>query len=234
MKQNIFVETANVSAFRKALGRLCGQERFQPSFMVVQGRSGRGKSLTAINWHAAKGCVFLQVWEGWSQHALLQALALETTGGQPHGVDNCKRAVVEMLTIEPRPLIIDEADRLKIERLEDLRDISEATGVPVVLIGEEGFLPRLKARARIYSRVAELVEFGPVAELDVMAYAQQAASLLVNNEAAAALAKHAGGSFRLIHTYVARLEEAAQVNNLAEISLETLKLAGLAGTGGRR
>ena len=234
MKQGIFVETKNVGAFRKSLETLTNRDRYQPGFMVVQGESGRGKSQAAINWHGQHGGIFLRVWEGWTQHAFLQALALEVTGGKIHGAYNCKRAIVDHLSADPAAVIVDEADRLDLRRIEDLRDIHEATGVSVVLIGEQGFLPKLNSRQRIYSRVAQVVNFGPVELDDIMLYGDQAADLKISPEAAKALAEEARGSFRLAHNLVARLEVMAKANNLAAIDLAALAGAGLARKKGGR
>ena len=224
MKQGIFVETKNVAAFRRAMDTLTNRDRYQPGFVVVQGESGRGKSQAAINWHGHNGGAFLRVWEDMTQHAFLQALAFEITGANIHGAYNCKRAIVDHLGVEPAAVIVDEADRLDLRRIEDLRDIHEATGISVALIGEEGFYPKLKGRQRIYSRVAEVIDFSPVEPDDVITYAAQAANLKIEPEAAAILAEQAQGSFRLVHNFVVKLEALAKASNLAAI--ETKDLAG--------
>ena len=153
MKQGIFVETRNVGAFRRSMDNITSRDRFQPGFLVVQGESGRGKSQAAINWHSKNDSIFVRAWEGLSQTAFLKALAMAATGDSGHGSYKSKLMVVEHLEVDPRPIIVDEADRLDIRRIEDLRDIHEATDVTMVLIGEEGFYPKLKSRKRIYSRV---------------------------------------------------------------------------------
>lgn len=227
MKQGIFVETKNVTTFRKGVETLTSRDRFQPGFMVVQGESGRGKSQAAINWHGQNGGVFMRVWEGLTQHAFLQSLAFEVTGGRVHGVFQCKREIVDHLSLEPAPIIVDEADRLDIRRIEDLRDINEATGVGVILIGEEAFAPKLKSRQRIFSRVTEVVNFAPVEKGDIILYAAQAADLKVSPEAAAFLAAEAQGSFRMVHNLIARLEAFAKGSELQAIDMEALAGAGL-------
>lgn len=234
MKQGIFVETKNVAAFRRGVETLTNRDRYQPGFMVVQGESGRGKSQAAINWHGQNGGVFLRVWEGWSQHAFLQALAFEVTGGRVHCVFQCKREVVDFLSADPAPIIVDEADRLDIRRIEDLRDVHEATGVSIVLIGEEAFFPKLKSRQRIYSRVAEVINFAPVEKGDIVLYAAQAADLKVSPEAAAFLAAEVHGSFRLVHNLVAKLEAFAKASNVDVIDMDALAGAGLAKKKGGR
>lgn len=227
MKQGIFVETKNVAAFRRGMETLTDRDSYQPGFMVVQGESGRGKSQAAINWHGHHGGIFLRVWEGWTQHAFLQALAFEVTGGRVHGAFQCKREVVDHLSVSPMPIIVDEADRLDIRRIEDLRDVHEATGVTIVLIGEDGFFLKLKSRQRLYSRVVEVANFAPVEKGDIVLYAAQAADLKVSPEAAAALAEEVHGSFRLVHNLVLKLEAFAKASNIDVIDMAALAGAGL-------
>ncbi len=222
MRQGIFVETKNVGAFRRSIDNLNNRDSNQPGFMVVEGESGRGKSQAAINWHSKNESVFLRAWEGLSQSAFLKSLALAATGDSAHGSYRSKQLVVEYLEIDPKPIIVDEADRLDIRRIEDLRDINEATDVPVILIGEEGFYAKLKSRKRIHSRVAELVYFQPVSSEDVILYGNQAADLKISPEAANALTVETHGSFRLVHNFVSKLESFARANNRKEIDMDAL------------
>jgi DNA transposition AAA+ family ATPase len=156
------------------------------------------------------------------------------TGAKLHGSYNCKWEIVDHLGANLAPIIVDEADRLDMKRIEDLRDINEATGVPVALIGEEGFFPKLKSRQRIYSRVAEVINFAPVEKDDVILYAAQAAELKVDPEAAAFLAEEAHGSFRLVHNFVAKLEGFAKASQVQAIDLDVLAGAGLVNSGTRK
>ena len=234
MKSNVFVDTNNVTKFRKALGRLIDQGVGLPGLMVVQGKSGRGKSQAAINYHAKNEAIFLRVWQDWTQHAFLQSLAKEVTGVKMTGTNRCKMEIVENLTQQTRPIIIDEADRLKVERIEDLRDIQEITGVPIVLIGEEGLHAKYNGRQRIYSRVAEVVEFEPIESMDVLIFATQAADLTLDSSAAEALAAQSGGSFRMVYNLISRLEEFALANSLKEIDCKVLADAGLIRKGGKK
>lgn len=223
MKREVFIETENVNNFRQAAHKLVNRHRLQPGFLVVEGQSGRGKSFAANNWYSVHGGVYFRVWEGMSQHAFLQQLSFEATGARPHGSHNCKRAIIDKLRTDPKPVIVDEADRLTLPRLEDLRDINEATEAAMMLIGEVGLLGKLAAKDRIYSRVAEVVKFEPIGKGDIALYAAQMADLKLSAEAAAQLAIKSDGSFRMVHNHVLKIAEFAEANNLLEIGLEQLK-----------
>jgi DNA transposition AAA+ family ATPase len=227
MNREVFIETNNVSNFRQAAHRLASRHRLQPGFLVIEGKSGRGKSFAAHNWFSVHGGVYFRAWEGMSQHAFLQELSFEVTAVRPHGSHNCKRAIIDKLRVSPHPVIVDEADRLALGRLEDLRDINEASDAAMILIGEVGLLGRLAAKDRIYSRVAEVVNFEPINKSDITLYAAQMADLKLDADAAAQLATKSEGSFRMIHNYIIQIAEFAEANGLVEIGADNLKLIDL-------
>lgn len=227
MNKEVFVETRNVANFRKAVNNLVGRHRLQPGFMVVEGESGRGKSMAADNWYSVHGGVFFRVWEELTQHAFLQELAFEVAGARPHGSHVCKRLIIDRLKTERRAVIVDEADRLTLGRLEDLRDINEASEAAIVLIGEEGLLGKLNSKQRIYSRVAEVVRFEPIRKEDIIIYGAEMADLKISPEAAALLARKCGSSFRVVYNFMLKIAEYGQANKLAVIEashIEALKL----------
>lgn len=229
MKKNVFIKTKNVNNFRKAMSFLQTREQAQPGFCVVQGDSGRGKSYTALNWQAQnRDAVYIRTWEGWSQHDFLRRMALDITGDMPHGCSRCKQAIMERLERRPQTvIIIDEADRLAVSRLEDLRDLVDCSTCSVVLIGEDGFYSKLRARRRIYSRVAQLVEFSPVSVEDIQLYLLEIAGLTTDEAAADKIIQFTDGSFREVYNLAYRLEEAAKAQKNVLVTVETLKQLGV-------
>ncbi|MBI9081729.1 MAG: ATP-binding protein [Pseudodesulfovibrio sp.] len=213
MRRDIFIETGNVAKLRKALSVLSDTERGRPGIGVVQGEAGRGKTMAAKEWHTMNGGIFLRVLEGWSQFSFLQALTYEVAAERPSNTTRCRNRIMDALAETPQPIIVDEADRLSMSRIEDLRDVHDMTGCPVILIGEDGFYPKLHARARVHSRVVEVVNFNPIVDADVMLFALQAASLDVTPEAAHKLAHLAKGSFRVVYGFILRLEDYAKAQN---------------------
>lgn len=115
-----------------------------------------------------------------------------------HNGTRCKEMIIEILEEDYKPLFIDEADRLSIDRIEDLRDIFEMTGVPIVLIGEEGIWGLLRERRRIMSRVAHEVEFSPISPVEVSLFLNNATDLLIPADLCQRITKQADGDFRIV------------------------------------
>lgn len=227
MSKDVFIDTQNVNAFRKAINGLMRRDRLQPGLMVVEGQSGRGKSMAADNWYTIHGGYFFRVWESMTQHAFLQELAFEICRTRPRGSHACKRMIIEKLREDPKAIIIDEADRLHLKRMEDLRDINDGTGSVIVLVGEDGLMSKLSEEKRLYSRVSEQVLFGDVQPGDIIMYGAQMAELMISTDAAALLAKKSDGSFRMVHNYMLRMMDYAKANKLTAIEeshVEDLKL----------
>lgn len=200
-------------------------ERGRPGMVCVWGSAGLGKTLAAEQHYAQFGGAYVRVWEDWTQQAFLQAIAYELMGGRPHGADRCKRAICEALADDRRVIYVDEADRLNIKRIEDLRDIYVYTGVPIVLIGEMGLPTMLSSRARVDDRIpAEYrLEFAGITATDVMMYAQDAAGLSLSPEACALVAKGTKGNFRRIHNVLLSLEQVALAAETAEVDADMVK-----------
>ena len=153
--RDVIITTDAMARFNAATDEILESGKAMSGFILAYGQAGRGKSVAADQYHIDRGGAYVRVWQGWSQTAFLQRLLFEVRGKDTdmprHTGQRCKEMIVEhRRNGEMRPIFIDEADRLKIDRIEDLRDIHEMTGVPVVLIGEEGLLDMLSNRRRIW------------------------------------------------------------------------------------
>lgn len=212
----VFVETSNVSAFRRAVLSVEDTERGQPGFVLAWGQAGRGKTFAARNSHAERGGVYLSAWEAMSHAAFLSRLHFEATGAKgPHAAHACKVRIIEVLEKkraqgQAATIYMDEADRLPFGLIEHLRDIHEATGCAVILIGEEELLGLLSQRRRVWSRVVQEVAFAAVDEGDIAAFALEAAGLDLTPEALALVRTTSDGDMRLVRNMVQLLEQAAR------------------------
>lgn len=226
--RDIIIETDAMTRFNTAVDEVLEADKALSGFVLAYGQAGRGKSIAADSYYCNRGGAYVRVWEGWTQTAFLQRLLFEVRGkndaDMPKSSGNrCKQEIVALLNRKRKPLFIDEADRLHISRIEDLRDIHEITGAPIILIGEEGLHGLLAERRRIWSRVAHEVEFGPIVGSEVGIYAMQAAGLDIPGELCIDIATRAEGDFRLVRNMMLLLEKAAKAADTIKVSKEILK-----------
>jgi DNA transposition AAA+ family ATPase len=229
LKKGIFLETANVTRLRSVLAMAEDTETGRPGMMMITGETGIGKTVAAKNAHAIGGGVYLRVLEQMSQHDFLQALCFEIAGVRPHGSGRCKNRIIDEMgqAGANQTVYIDEADRLHRSRLEDLRDIHDLTGAPIVLIGEPGLSAQVASRARINNRIpAEFrVGFEPITTRDISMYASQAAGLKLTPDACAIVRQISRGIFRHAHNFIVSLDQmakAAQTNKVDEVMARRL------------
>jgi len=217
--KTVFIETSNVQQLRKVVANARDVERGRPGMVAVWGEAGCGKTEAARALYAEAG-YYLRALEGVTQHGFLQDLCFEVKACRPYGAHRCKMELVHALENSRDPIFVDEADRLDVRRIEDLRDIYDLTGCPVILLGEQGLPSRLEARSRIIDRIPEefRISFQKITLPDVALYAMEAADLRLSTEACALVHAQTKGNFRRVHNAVLSLESAARAVGSGEVS----------------
>lgn len=229
----VFLQTRNVRNFQVGLEGLGlgREERFEGRFLAAAGPAGRGKTRTAVYFSSNGGSPYLLVSVLWrhSTTEFLKTLCREVcqTKFPPWTGSACYGAILDRLLQEdpenPRPIYLDEADKLPQSHIEVCRELSELSGVPFVLLGEEELLSLMKANKRVWSRTMQVVEFEPIAASDIILYAKAAADLVMREDAALFLQKKAEGDFRPVKREVLKLARAAHATGAAEVTLEMVK-----------
>ena len=144
----------NVELCMQALERAMNREKHLPGLVCLYGPSGWGKTMAACYAYRELGAYHVEYRRNWRLKNLLQAILKEM--GEPQGKTNSEMfdQVVDILSEGDTPLIIDEMDRA-VERktVEDIRDLHDASGAPILLIGEENLPHNLQKWERFYRRV---------------------------------------------------------------------------------
>lgn len=227
--RDIIIDTEAMLRFNGAVDSMLDANSGLSGFVLAYGQAGRGKTVAAHRYHVNRGGAYVRVWENWSQTAFLQRLLFEVrgqNGDMPrHTGNRCKEMIVQHLLKEKMPIVIDEADRLRLERIEDLRDISEATNAAIILVAEEGIFGLLNERRRIWSRVVHEVEFAPINAAEVAVYAMKAAGLDITAELCGIISQRAEGDFRIVRNMMLVLEQAAKAAETFTIDAEILEAA---------
>jgi DNA transposition AAA+ family ATPase len=130
-------------------------------------------------------------------------------------------------------LLIDEADRIKMAGLEQLRDHFDRGGVGLVLIGMPGLERRLARYAQLYSRIGFVHEFRPLGPAEVRALLERwrppgvslPGDLLADDDGVAALVRVTGGNFRLLVRLLAQVGRILELNELTLVTREVVEAA---------
>jgi DNA transposition AAA+ family ATPase len=130
-------------------------------------------------------------------------------------------------------LVVDEADRLKTDSLEQLRDFYDRRQLGMVFIGMPGLQKRLARYAQLYSRVGFVHQFHPLSGKELQTVIEHQwvqlrldlADQHVDTAVLNAIARATGGSFRLVQRLFAQVERIIAINNLPAVTTEVVNIA---------
>lgn len=130
-------------------------------------------------------------------------------------------------------LVVDEADRLKVAALEQLRDHYDRSSLGLVLVGMPGIEKRLARYPQLYSRVGFVHQFRPLGpEEQAFVLARRWPGLGLGDpedftaaEAVATIARITGGNFRLTQRLLAQVERLLEINELSTVTKEVVEAA---------
>jgi len=131
-------------------------------------------------------------------------------------------------------IIIDEADRLKVNSLEQIRDIYDRKNIGIVLVGMQGMQKRLARYAQLYSRVGFAHEFRPLGKKEiyfVLEHFWRELGLTFDKntpdiaETVALIVSATNGNFRLIVRIFGQMKRIMKLNDLKIINKELVEAA---------
>lgn len=131
-------------------------------------------------------------------------------------------------------VIIDEADRLKMAALEQVRDIFDKGGIGLVLVGMPGIEKRLARYPQLYSRVGFVHAFRPLSAAEVRQLLQHKwlpAGVVfpedgwADEETLAAIIRITGGNFRLLHRLITQIARLVEINALHAVTCQVVEAA---------
>ena len=133
-----------------------------------------------------------------------------------------------------RLILVDEADRLKMASLEQMRSIFDAGGIGLVLIGMPGIEKRMARYPQFYSRIGFVHEFrtlSPEQVRELLARRWRPAGLTrpsraaLDAETVAAVIRVTGGNFRLLGRLLTQAERILEINGLTRVTAEVIDAA---------
>ncbi len=131
-------------------------------------------------------------------------------------------------------IIVDEIDRLKVQNLEQLRDIYDRNDIAMILIGMPGIEKRLARYPQLYSRIGFAHEFDKLSKDEthhILEFKWEELELSIkledfsDYEAITSIIKITGGNFKLIQRLFTQIERILEINNLETITTEVVEAA---------
>jgi hypothetical protein len=220
----IVAPVKNVISTQNAFDSLYNRSYGVPGIGLIHGPTGYGKTTSVAYLFNQVNGVLVRARANDTSSSLLGRIVSEL-GAHPMQ-RNAKMVdyIIEQMSMHERPLFIDEADYLMgdIKLLESIRDLYDATEVPVVLIGMDQIAKRISSRKQFFNRISEWVEFRP-ADLDdvmVMADCMLENGIQVEAELLEKLRQSASGEMRRITIGLSQIEKLARANELDVVTLE--------------
>lgn len=225
-----FIKNKNVRNFTVMMDAL-ELSQGEGRLAVVTGRAGRGKTRTA-QWYAAHNeCVYLRVVSIWrsSEAGFLRALCRELgVANPPSRKDAAFFTAIDTLMENPRPVFLDEPEKLPSSYLNLFRDLTDMTAVPFVLVGEENIESWMKqGRRRVYSRTFQRLEFDRIEVSDVIVYAKDATEgkVALSPELAGMIHRDADGDFRMVKRSMINLVHVLKAQESYQVTEEMVRIA---------
>lgn len=131
-------------------------------------------------------------------------------------------------------IIVDEVDRLKLQNLEQLRDIYDQHNLAMIFIGMPGIEKRLARYPQLYSRIGFAHEFQKLSKDEmhhILEYKWDELGISIKKEnfsdyeALTSIMKVTNGNFRLIHRLFTQVERILEINHLTSITTEVVEAA---------
>jgi DNA transposition AAA+ family ATPase len=131
-------------------------------------------------------------------------------------------------------IIVDEADRLNNQGLEQIRDIYDRSRLGVILIGMPGIEKRLSRYPQLYSRVGFVHNFHPMSSLEtehllITKWGELGLTFdpnaFADKEAVAEIIRVTRGNFRLLCKLFDQISHIMGVNNINALTKEVVETA---------
>lgn len=130
-------------------------------------------------------------------------------------------------------LVVDEADRLKMAGLEQIRSIFDQGRIGLILIGMPGLEKRLARYPQFYSRIGFAHEFRPLSPDEIRQLLQRRWTPpgvrlpcdSIDAVTAASIIRITGGNFRLLNRLLTQIERILEINALQQVTQTVVEAA---------
>jgi len=228
-----FVQTKNVQRFLLGLSKVQERGAGEACLMVVKGEPGLGKTEIVEWWATQNNAVYLRAkkeWTpAWMMRELLSAMDVKDHAYRFEAMFRQAYQQLQMRDIEGQNLrqtfgvVIDEADHIvrNAHLLETLRDLSDMTEIPFILVGMGRIIDSLARFPQVASRVSQYVEFQRADLADVTKLATELCDVEIDAPLLAYVETHSNGLIREVMEALKSIERFGKKNEGA-VTLEAM------------
>lgn len=218
---NTVAPLKNVALCNNALKRSMDRARHLPGIIAFYGPSGIGKTFSAAYTANKHRAYLVEAKSSWTRRDILINILLEM-GIKPNPtISSMVEQIAEQLVLSRRPLIVDEMDHIINKHApEIIRDIYDASGATILIIGEEHLENKLRRWERFHNRVLEWVpgQYGDIDDTKILA-SLYASDIAINADLLEQVRRMSGGIVSRICINLERIRQFALVEGLDTISL---------------
>jgi len=150
----IWAPLTNLTLASNALERAMERSPNLPGIVTFNGPSGLGKTMSAAYCANKWNAVYVECRSFYSAKSLMSSILKEAGLVAERTLNDMLEQIVAELQRSRRPLIIDEVDHIvESKALQLIRDIHDAAGCAIMLIGEEHLMRKLQRVERFHNRV---------------------------------------------------------------------------------
>jgi DNA transposition AAA+ family ATPase len=215
----------NVALCMQLITRLADRPSHLPGIGVFYGPSGYGKTTAAVHGAVKTSAYYIECGSSWYSASLVDAILHEISGQHMRApIANKVSEIIRLLADDPRPLIIDEADHLIKKTMVDMvREISDKSGAPIILMGEEQLPAKLVPFERAHNRVLEWVAAQPADVKDARQLAKlYAPAIEIADDLLAHIIEITDGCTRRVVINIDRVRDLALSRGVARMALKDL------------
>ena len=223
-----FAIVSNVERLMAGMAIVHQRGAMEAGMMLVTSEPGFGKTET-LRWYVSQQpyAVYIRAKSGWTRHWFLNDL-LAALGVSPARLtEDMFRQAKGALEARPYMLVVDEVEHALADHvvMEAIRDLSDSTCIPVVLVGMDQVKDRIRSRyPQISSRIAVIVYFQPVSREDVV---KAAATLLdglrLEDDLVDEIHRQCEGRMRLVMNALGNCERLARQRKVAALALKDVE-----------
>lgn len=212
----------NVTALAMQIKMLENRQHGLPGMGVFYGPPGYGKTQAAIYAAAALDAIHISVQELWTRKTLLTQVLRELGAPARGSLADMMMQANESLAMAGRTLIIDEADyAIQKGLIQIIRDFSDGSQVPVILIGMEELPQKLRKWELVDSRVLNWTAAEPATLKDATLLAMYyAPNITIGDDLLSHILARNTGNARLTSIDIAYVNEHADTLGVDAISLK--------------